>query len=105
MKTTLPIVLGIVSILSQPLSAKSRRDHAPVDPSPAQNKVQIALLLDTSNSMDGLIDQAKTQLWKVINTFIDARRDGARPSSRSLFMNTATTASQSKTTTSASSSR
>jgi hypothetical protein len=30
-------------------------------------KVQIALLLDTSNSMDGLIDQAKSQLWKIVN--------------------------------------
>ncbi len=50
-----------------------------VDPSPAPNKVQIALLLDTSNSMDGLIDQAKTQLWKVVNTFIGARRDGKAP--------------------------
>ncbi len=79
MKTTLPIVLGIISILSQPLSAKGRRDHPPVDPPPGKNKVQIALLLDTSNSMDGLIDQAKTQLWKVVNTFIDARRDGEAP--------------------------
>jgi hypothetical protein len=31
--------------------------------------VQIALLLDTSNSMDGLIKQAKTQLWRVVNQF------------------------------------
>lgn len=38
--------------------------------------VQIALLLDTSNSMDGLIDQAKSQLWSVVNEFIHARRDG-----------------------------
>ncbi len=30
-------------------------------------KVQIALLLDTSSSMDGLIDQAKSQLWKIVN--------------------------------------
>lgn len=29
--------------------------------------IQIALLLDTSNSMDGLIDQAKTQLWDIVN--------------------------------------
>eukprot|EP00903_Cladosiphon_okamuranus_P003689 g3687.t1 len=29
--------------------------------------------------MDGLIDQAKTQLWKVVNTFIDAQRDGRAP--------------------------
>jgi hypothetical protein len=80
MKTTLAIVIGFISILSQPLSAKGRRTHTPADSPPsAQNKVQIALLLDTSNSMDGLIDQAKTQLWKVVNTFIDARRDGAAP--------------------------
>jgi len=38
--------------------------------------VQIALLLDTSNSMDGLIDQAKSQLWRVVNEFIRAKRDG-----------------------------
>lgn len=38
--------------------------------------VQIALLLDTSNSMDGLIDQAKSQLWSVVNEFIRAKRDG-----------------------------
>jgi hypothetical protein len=42
--------------------------------------VQIALLLDTSNSMDGLIDQAKSQLWSVVNEFIHAKRDG-RPAS------------------------
>jgi hypothetical protein len=50
-----------------------------VDPPAQQDKVQIALLLDTSNSMDGLIDQARTQLWKVVNTFVDARRNGVAP--------------------------
>lgn len=29
--------------------------------------VQLALLLDTSNSMDGLIDQARSELWAVVN--------------------------------------
>lgn len=29
--------------------------------------VQLALLLDTSNSMDGLIDQARSELWRVVN--------------------------------------
>jgi hypothetical protein len=51
----------------------------PVDPPAVKNRVQVALLLDTSSSMDGLIDQAKTQLWKVVNTFSDARRDGEAP--------------------------
>ncbi|MET1257942.1 vWA domain-containing protein [Flagellimonas sp. DF-77] len=35
--------------------------------------VKIALLLDTSNSMDGLIDQAKSQLWDIVNEFTHAR--------------------------------
>jgi len=34
-----------------------------------QNKIQIALLLDTSNSMDGLIEQAKGKLWSIVNEF------------------------------------
>lgn len=29
--------------------------------------IRVALLLDTSNSMDGLIDQAKSQLWELVN--------------------------------------
>jgi len=45
----------------------------------AENRIQIAILLDTSSSMDGLIDQAKTQLWKVVNTFIEAKHDGKAP--------------------------
>jgi hypothetical protein len=35
--------------------------------------IQIALLLDTSNSMDGLIDQAKTQLWDIVNKMSSAQ--------------------------------
>jgi len=42
-------------------------------------QVQLALLLDTSNSMDGLIDQARSQLWKIVNEFISARVEGQRP--------------------------
>ncbi|HEX7808266.1 MAG TPA: vWA domain-containing protein [Thermoanaerobaculia bacterium] len=41
--------------------------------------IQLAILLDTSNSMDGLIDQARTQLWRVVNEFGTARKDGAMP--------------------------
>ena len=41
--------------------------------------VQIAILLDTSNSMDGLIEQAKSQLWKISNELIKARQDGVAP--------------------------
>lgn len=41
--------------------------------------VQIALLLDTSNSMDGLISQAKSQLWKFVNELADASHNGREP--------------------------
>lgn len=43
-------------------------------------KIQLAILLDTSNSMDGLINQTREQLWKIVNTFSAATRDGVRPS-------------------------
>jgi hypothetical protein len=43
--------------------------------------IMLALLLDTSNSMDGLIDQAKSQLWKIVNELAAAKcGDGSRPS-------------------------
>lgn len=45
------------------------------------NIVKIALLLDTSNSMDGLINQAKAQLWDIVNQFSYAKcGKGHRPS-------------------------
>ena len=49
------------------------------DPPKAESLVQIALLLDTSNSMDGLIEQAKTQLWKVVNEFNNAKQGDKVP--------------------------
>jgi hypothetical protein len=41
-----------------------------------QPKVQVALLLDNSGSMQGLLNQARTQLWKVVNTFATAKQHG-----------------------------
>ncbi|MBN1360517.1 MAG: VWA domain-containing protein [Sedimentisphaerales bacterium] len=41
--------------------------------------VQIAILLDTSGSMSGLIDQARTELWSLVNEFIFARQHGRQP--------------------------
>ena len=42
-------------------------------------KIQLALLLDTSSSMDGLIDQARSQLWAVVNALDSATFEGATP--------------------------
>lgn len=41
--------------------------------------VQMAILLDTSGSMEGLIEQAKTQLWKIVNEMALAKRNGTGP--------------------------
>ncbi len=43
-----------------------------------EGRVQIALLLDTSNSMDGLINQAKATLWDIVNEFTYVRCREAR---------------------------
>ena len=44
--------------------------------------VQIALLLDTSGSMTGLINQARTYLWKIVNDMTLARQNGRLPDIR-----------------------
>jgi hypothetical protein len=45
-----------------------------------KQKIMLALLLDTSNSMDGLIDQAKSQLWTIVNELASAKcQDGTPP--------------------------
>ncbi|MFH1540700.1 MAG: CsgG/HfaB family protein [Elusimicrobiota bacterium] len=41
--------------------------------------IQIAILLDTSGSMDGLINQAKSQLWKIVNELSSAEKDKNNP--------------------------
>lgn len=71
------VALGALLCLGRMASAQDK--VAPPTPEPAEPKVQLAILLDTSNSMDGLIEQAKTQLWKVVNTFILARQHGQMP--------------------------
>jgi hypothetical protein len=42
-------------------------------------KIQAAILLDVSGSMSGLIDQAKAQLWNMVNTMGKARCNGQTP--------------------------
>lgn len=41
--------------------------------------IQVALILDTSNSMDGLIEQAKSQLWSILTTLSKTQKNGKAP--------------------------
>lgn len=52
------------------------------DAKPGAKNILLGLLLDTSNSMDGLIDQAKAQLWDIVNKLSSAQCAGERPTVR-----------------------
>lgn len=42
-------------------------------------KIQVAILLDVSGSMDGLIEQAKSRLWNIVNTLTTLKYRGESP--------------------------
>ena len=46
---------------------------------PKKQTIRVALLLDTSNSMDGLINQAKAQLWEIVNELSYAKYGMRKP--------------------------
>ena len=53
-----------------------------LSPAPFQGEraaVDVAILLDTSNSMDGLINQAKSQLWTIVQQFAKVKKSGQTP--------------------------
>jgi len=73
MKRITIISLSIVTtMLLSSFSANVGSDHA--------RSIKVALILDTSNSMDGLIEQAKSQLWSVVGELSKATCDDKRPS-------------------------
>jgi hypothetical protein len=45
----------------------------------ANPKIQVAILLDVSGSMDGLIEQAKSQLWNMVSVMGKAQCNGMMP--------------------------
>jgi hypothetical protein len=77
MKSTIkhPAFFAFIIIISIALFAfeKKRplRENMSIESSAAMplagEKVQVAILLDVSGSMDGLIEQAKSQLWSMVN--------------------------------------
>lgn len=91
--TTAVMFLAASSLALHPLHPPSDPpSDPPADPpaSPDSAKgapaVDVALLLDTSNSMDGLIHQARTQLWTIVQQFARARHGDRAPTLRvSLF--------------------
>ncbi len=78
-------ILGIISLMysfsKQNLKSEERLDRKPTTPylEPDATGIKVALLLDTSNSMDGLIAQAKAQLWQIVNELSLAKYGGKNP--------------------------
>ncbi|HEV7780593.1 MAG TPA: vWA domain-containing protein [Chitinophagaceae bacterium] len=63
MKLLSPLTtLSLVILFSSQLSAQGPSAKKP------EQKIQVAILLDVSGSMSGLIDQAKAQLWSMVTT-------------------------------------
>ena len=79
MKNTVKLITAsaaLAAVLTFTFTAAPRA----ADAKPAKQPiVQLAILLDTSGSMEGLIEQAKGQLWKIVNEFIAAKQGGQRP--------------------------
>ena len=88
MKKTIQCIIGAAIALSAPFATAQEpavetvpaEGTAKIAPVPAEETViQLAILLDTSSSMSGLIEQAKTQLWSIVNQFISAKQMGKTP--------------------------
>jgi hypothetical protein len=80
---TLVLALSILSITS--CNAKDKKQNLAMrnveteHHNPNKQFIKVALLLDTSNSMDGLIDQAKAQLWEIVNELSYAKCGNNKP--------------------------
>lgn len=84
MKKLTLIMLCTMSLIISSCKAETKKEVAmagdPVSASVVKKQaIRVALLLDTSNSMDGLIDQAKAQLWEIVNELSYAKCKGERP--------------------------
>lgn len=84
MKSTLFFATMLSSVLTFAGCNNSNAKPVAVQPvakpvTTSETKIQVALLLDTSNSMDGLIDQAKSRLWNIVNTLTTLKYDGKTP--------------------------
>ena len=70
--------LAFLAIAAEP-AVKSDPGPARRPPAGERPLVQLALLLDNSGSMQGLIDQARSQLWTVVNHLARTKTNGQTP--------------------------
>ena len=74
MRTTTLALTTIVSLFSSLAFARGNQQQPPPPIASANAKhVDLVIALDTSSSMDGLIDAARAKLWDVVNVLSHAR--------------------------------
>ncbi|MEX0704784.1 MAG: VWA domain-containing protein [Planctomycetales bacterium] len=77
------MLLGLAAVAGCLLVGRSAPAEGPKSEGEAgKPRIQMAILLDTSGSMNGLINQARTQIWKIVNELATAKRDGKSPDLR-----------------------
>lgn len=78
---TLIVLLTLVFAFAFTTETKvtAREKMAEVQNPAEKTTIQVAILLDASNSMDGLIDQAKSRLWNIVNTLTTLKYNGNTP--------------------------
>ncbi len=76
--TALPVSLLTAIILLALKAPEKRTVEIPISVNAAP-KIQAAILLDVSNSMDGLIEQAKAQLWNMVSVMGKAKCNTITP--------------------------
>lgn len=72
---TLALSTALAALAATASTAAARDPRPPTD----GPRIQVAILLDTSGSMSGLINQARTELWNMVNELATTRRDGQAP--------------------------
>lgn len=77
--TAIFMLLTSISFANSTGIETKKSTSTPTEVKPKKETIKVALLLDTSNSMDGLIKQAKTQLWEILNELSYAKYGIKKP--------------------------
>lgn len=73
------LLISAISLFTIGCNQAQVNPNLPTPPPEITKKVQVAILFDTSNSMDGLIDQAKSRIWSIVNEVSTLSYEGQTP--------------------------
>ena len=76
MKKFLSLLMGFVFLGTIVFSTESKPENTAVEQTKAKEKdVEIVFVLDTTGSMGGLIQGAKTKIWSIVNEVMQTHKD------------------------------